>query len=189
MSWLLPIRPTLSGLAARRSARSISQCRQFSATTMLQQSTKPRHHTIFQMPATSPIAPRLVLSQDMIQDVKAGMSKEDWHKSVYGYLLDEKLHTLIPDKHLQCLQQEEAWLLYRHQQIVWRQKVDLGCESALQMLEEYVTWRREVLSVRIAEMEAYKQGMKDGANEESSEKAHSAVKSSIWNWFSPKGRD
>ncbi|KAI1383531.1 uncharacterized protein F4822DRAFT_434643 [Hypoxylon trugodes] len=125
-----------------------------------------RRHTAPPPPVASPCTPGLLaISPEALEEVKASMSNETWHKSMYSWFLDKKIQGMELDEHLQLLRQEHTWLIRRYEQIVRREAIDVGCETALRTLKQLVNWRIEVVWARTTEIEAYRDGLKSAAKE------------------------
>ncbi|KAI2623551.1 hypothetical protein GGS26DRAFT_224949 [Hypomontagnella submonticulosa] len=135
---------------------------------------------------------QLVLSPQQVPLV-AGMSNEQWHKSLYVAFLDHKLRDMEADQYLPYLKKEQRWLHQRYEHIVRRQGLDIACKGTLLTMKQFVTWRQEVVSVKLFEMQTYVDGLK--AKKKKSSKSiwdrwkGAAKGTSIWKWLSLGDRE
>ncbi|KAI2619294.1 hypothetical protein GGR54DRAFT_647967 [Hypoxylon sp. NC1633] len=143
-------------------------------------------------PVKKPQVPRLLLNLSMIRKA-AGMSNKEWHKSLYIISLNYKLQDVELREHIKRLRQEHTRLLHRYKLIERREEVDVECGELLLTLKNFITWRREVVVARIAELEACEDGSGTMAKEDPLGSTWAGPpgpteEKLVWNWLLSRNR-
>ncbi|KAI1208932.1 uncharacterized protein F4807DRAFT_467903 [Annulohypoxylon truncatum] len=165
MSRLLRIRSVLKNLgtfAAPDNMNWINRYNQFSTTTIYQRITPPSSFTA----KGSIPGGKAPANREATENTKYAMTLENWHKGIYGRYIDSKLGDGGPTEDLAKLRRMRGRLLRIREILdgefaVCQNEGDVAQQAIVKNYKNHAKWSMEVLSDRIAEVEAYENELKE----------------------------
>lgn len=159
------IRPPRFGLVMRNLSTSnsinlINRRSQFSTTLIHARPTHPSSLT------AKGAIPKKIPDHDEVEQTKFGMTLEAFHKGAYGKYIDSKLGVGGPKEHLEHLRRMVKRLIHIHKVLdaeiaACKNEGDAEQEAITRRYKRHAMWSMEVVSSRLAEVEAYAHALKD----------------------------
>ncbi|KAI1088813.1 hypothetical protein F5B19DRAFT_404478 [Rostrohypoxylon terebratum] len=150
----------LGAYATPNNINLINRRSQFSTTLI---HAKPTHPSPFDAKRAIPTR---IPNRDDVEQTKLDMTLENFHKGVYGHYIDNFLGEGGPKEHLETLRWMVKRLVYIRETLeaqieTYKNEGDTDLEVITRRYRRHAIWSMEVVSSRLAEVEAYAHGLDD----------------------------